>query len=39
MGWEFKYLAYYVIRITELQAVSDKLMTWIVPIALKLAYM
>ena len=38
MGWEFRYLAYYIIRIAEGQAVSNMLMTRIVPIALKLAY-
>jgi hypothetical protein len=39
MGLEFRYLAYYIIRLREVQAVSNKLMTRIVPIALKLAYM
>jgi hypothetical protein len=38
MGWEFRYLAHYIIRITEVHAFSNKLMTRIVPIALKLAY-
>jgi len=34
MGWEFRYLAYYNIRITELQTVSNKLTMRIVHSAL-----
>jgi len=25
MGWEFRHIAYYIVRITEVQAVSNKL--------------